>query len=182
MMLPDTPRDICKATCPATFTLFTDHVARFCAEREFPLVVAEIFAEDWVAGWAGFTEACEFVVARDWLGNEDVHLADAEYLEKLRDWISMLCMLVLQNKNVEVRTDAARLQELAEEEGLYAAEASGHDCNCLVESLITVFQKKGFFKVLTFVHSGGMLVKRIGAHLSTMKTLHCIQWSVVIME
>ena len=78
MMLADTPRDFCRAACLATYSLFIDHLARFCAERDFPMVVEEIFAEDWVAGWAGFTEACEFIVARDWLGNEDVHLADEE--------------------------------------------------------------------------------------------------------
>ena len=74
----------------------------------------------------------EFIISRGWLDMHELHVGDAEYLDKLRDWIARLCMLVLQNKDVEVQTDDARLVQLqqrsSEHPSLYVAAASGEGC------------------------------------------------------
>ena len=160
-------RDTCKATCPFTYALLIDYVSNFCRERSLDLVVADIFAEEWVGNWCGFGEVMEFIISRNWLHVEEMHVGDAEYLEKMRDWIARLCMLVVQNKNVEVQTDEARLLQLQqrcpEHPSLFVATASGEDCNCLVDSLITVLEQKGFLRRL-IVNIVRMPVGRTAAH------------------
>ena len=76
MLLAVCQRDICKAGCPETYSQLIDRVDRFCRGREYESVVEDLFTEDWVANWAGFTEAYEFILGKDWFGNEDAHLAD----------------------------------------------------------------------------------------------------------
>ena len=148
MMMADNPRDICKTTCPGTYELLTEYVALFFEEQNHPLVVADVFDEPWVGTWAGFTEVSDFIITRGWLGEEEAHVGDPEYFDKLKDWIARLCMLVLQNKDVEVQSDEVRLQQLrVDPPGLYVAEASGAGCNCLVDSLITILQQKGFLRI-----------------------------------
>ena len=73
-------------------------------------MVSDVFDEPWVGTWAGFTEACDFIISRGWLGEESVHCADPDYFDKLHDLIARLCMLVLQNKDVAVQSDEVRLQ------------------------------------------------------------------------
>ena len=150
MMISQNPRDICKSRCPFTYETLTVHLEHFFRQLTLPLVVADVFDEPWVGTWAGFTEACDFIIARGWLGEESVHCADPDYFDKLHDLIARLCMLVLQNKDVAVQSDEVRLQELKmHPPGLIVAAASGEGCNCLVDSLITVLQHKGYFKDMT---------------------------------
>ena len=55
-------RDTCKATCSFTYALLMDYVSNFCRERSLDLVVADVFAEEWVGNWCGFGEVMEFII------------------------------------------------------------------------------------------------------------------------
>ena len=67
-----------------------------------------------------------------WQEEELLNAPDESYIARIREVICTLCRLIVQNIDVELRSDETRLQELRINDHLSVGHADGTNNNCLV--------------------------------------------------
>ena len=148
-MVDETPLERLKRASLSTYEQLYGNVQYFCRSHGLAIVAADVFAEDWVQTWQQLEELHIFLVEHGWQEEELVNAPDDTYIGKIRQVISTLCRLIVQNIDVELRSDETRLRELRINDHLSVGHADGTNNNCLVESLITVLTEAEFLQPLT---------------------------------
>ena len=139
--------------CPFTYEqLYANlyaNVEFFCQSHDLPIDAANVFAEDWVNNWEQLVDLHEFLVVEGMVDCEAENVANEAYVQKMVEVTSTLCRLIVQNSDVELRSDGTRLEDLRINAQLIPGHADGSNNNCLVESLITVLTEAGFLEHMT---------------------------------
>ena len=96
-MADETPLQQLKRDCPFTYEQLFGNVALFCTSHELPIVAEDIFAEEWVNNWEQLVDLHVFLIEEGWQGEEEAHLENNKYVEKVAQVTSSLCRLIVQN-------------------------------------------------------------------------------------
>ena len=98
--------------CPFTYEQLYANVDYFCQSHDLPLAAANVFEEDWVHNWEQLADLHEFLVVQGMVDCEAENVANEAYVHKMVEVTSTLCRLIVQNSDVEFRSDATRLSDL----------------------------------------------------------------------
>ena len=111
-MEDETPLQRLHRECPFTYEQLKANVGLFCRSHDLAIVAADVFAEDWAHNWQQFVDLHIFLVEEGLLGREEENVANVRYVQKMSEVTSTFCRLIVQNGDVELRSDATRLQDV----------------------------------------------------------------------
>ena len=132
VMVDETPLERLKRASLFTYEQVYVNVEYFCRSHGLAIVAADVFAEDWLQTWQQLEELHIFLVEHGWQEEELLNAPDESYIARIREVICTLCRLIVQNIDVELRSDETRLQELRINDHLSVGHADGTNNNCLV--------------------------------------------------